>query len=200
MIEVWFTRANSPRRRGSTRAVARVILGSVLGIPPAQVPIRRLCLRCGSPDHGKPYIEGRPVHFTTSAAGDHVAVAVGPVPLGIDLVDVADIGPGVGEVMLSSGEDAADARGLATVWARKEAILKATGDGLSVDPQVIRVSAPDAPAALLAWPDRGIAGIHVVDIDVPSQGGRVSSLAWLSGKRMRVVVHREATARLQGHR
>lgn len=200
MIEVWFARAESPRRNGSAGVLARIVLGSLLGVPPAQVPIRRRCRRCGSTEHGKPYVAGAPIHFSTSSAGGRVAVAAGEVPLGVDLVDVAEIRPETAGAILSPAEQADDPRGLATVWARKEAILKATGDGLSVDPQAVRVSAPDAPAALLSWPLGGVRGVHVVDLDTGSQVGSVSSLAWLSGAGMRVAVHPDATALMEGER
>lgn len=192
MIEVWFARAESPRRNGSARVLARIVLGSLLGVPPAQVPIRRHCSRCGSTEHGKPYVDGDPIHFSASSAGGHIAVAAGGVPLGVDLVDVAEIRPETGRAILSPDEQADDPRGLATVWARKEAILKATGDGLSVDPQAVRVSSPDAPAALLSWPLGGVRGVHVVDLDTGSQVGSLSSLAWLSRAGMQVVVHPDA--------
>ena len=46
----------------------------------------------------------------------------------------------------------------ARMWSRKEAILKATGHGLVVDPSQVVVSSPDAPAALLEWSRRRRAG------------------------------------------
>ena len=39
----------------------------------------------------------------------------------------------------------------ATVWVRKEAILKATGHGLAIDPSRVEVTAPEDPARLVAW-------------------------------------------------
>lgn len=39
-------------------------------------------------------------------------------------------------------------------WTRKEAVLKATGDGLAVEPSGIHVSAPGQPPMLLAFPGR----------------------------------------------
>lgn len=42
-------------------------------------------------------------------------------------------------------------RGFHTYWSRKEALLKATGHGLAAPMTSIHVSAPDEPAAVVAW-------------------------------------------------
>ena len=69
---------------------------------------------------------------------------------------------------------------------RKEALLKATGDGLAVAPATITVTPPDAPPALVAWtaaPPLASAA-HLFDLD-PGPG-HVASLAVL-GARLAVV-------------
>ncbi|MFB6576424.1 hypothetical protein ACFCYC_03115 [Streptomyces sp. NPDC056402] len=48
----------------------RDVLGTVLGTPPARLVIdREPCAACGGP-HGRPYLPGRPVHFSL-AHGTH---------------------------------------------------------------------------------------------------------------------------------
>ena len=46
------------------------------------------------------------------------------------------------------------ARGLLTYWTRKEALLKATGDGMRAQMNAITVSSPDTPALLRQWSGR----------------------------------------------
>jgi 4'-phosphopantetheinyl transferase len=196
MIDVWLAR--SERARACTDSLARAVLGGRLGVPPMEVQIRRRCLRCGATDHGKPYVEGHPIHFSVSSAGDRVAVATASVGVGIDLVRVADMSMDAAGAILAPGEEADDDRELSIVWARKEALLKATGDGLAIDPRSVRVSHPHAPAALLAWPQRTTHGVRLGDLALDPQDGYVSSVAWLSGTGTRIVVHPDATALLKG--
>jgi 4'-phosphopantetheinyl transferase len=52
------------------------------------------------------------------------------------------------------------------LWARKEAVLKATGHGLMAAPSDVEVSAPFAPPELLAWRvDPSCVGpVHLADL------------------------------------
>jgi 4'-phosphopantetheinyl transferase len=62
-------------------------------------------------------------------------------------------------------------------WTRKEAVLKATGDGLSVSPKRIAVSPPTGPPALLRWsgPGRPAQPVHLYDLD--TEPGYAAALA-----------------------
>jgi 4'-phosphopantetheinyl transferase len=55
----------------------------------------------------------------------------------------------VDEVLLHPAEHTADPIARARIWARKEALLKATGDGLRIDPRTIRVTGSDEPPGLV---------------------------------------------------
>jgi len=101
---------------------------SLLG--PGAVTSGRLCPACGSDAHGRPWVrhEGRPVHVSLSRSGPHLVTAIAEVSVGVD-VEVAAIGV-LPELVLALGESG-DSGDLAQAWARKEAILKARGTGLT---------------------------------------------------------------------
>lgn len=118
----------------STRAELRARLHEVLRTETGASDVVRVCPRCGSAEHGRPRARGADVHVSLAYAGDLGVVAwssEGPVG-----VDVAEEGPPVGEF------------GDRRTWTRVEALLKATGAGLSRDPADL----PDLPTAGLALP------------------------------------------------
>jgi len=112
--------------------------------------VDRSCTRCGEP-HGKPMITG-PVdglHVSVSHSGDLIAVALTELgPIGVDVEETTrqtDI-----ESMLSYVFSPAELAALESpaslfylAWTRKEAILKATGEGLRVRMSTLTVL-PDA--------------------------------------------------------
>jgi uncharacterized glyoxalase superfamily protein PhnB len=73
-------------------------------------------------------------------------------------------------------------------WVRKEAVLKATGHGLSVPPRRLTVSPPDAPAALLSWTGRPTPHLPVHLVDLPAPEGYAAGLASL-GRPVRATRH-----------
>jgi 4'-phosphopantetheinyl transferase len=136
-------------------AITRVVAGRRSGLAPEQVPITRRCRDCDEP-HGPPAIAGGP-HLSVSHSGDLVAVAVSPYgPLGVDVEeDSGRIGDDIARHLLADDEPpAAGAAGLLAYWTRKEALLKATGDGLRVPLGALHVSAPHEPPRLRAWDGR----------------------------------------------
>ena len=60
--------------------------------------------------------------------------------------------------------------GRTRMWVRKEAVLKATGDGLSVDPRRVVVSGPSQPPRLVAWRDGSVepSFVHLTDLELGS--------------------------------
>jgi 4'-phosphopantetheinyl transferase len=75
------------------------------------------------------------------------------VELGVD-VERLDLftTPAVETVVLHPAERATTAAELATAWVRKEALLKASGDGLSVDPASVRLVGTLGSPAVVEWP------------------------------------------------
>ncbi|MEU8572516.1 4'-phosphopantetheinyl transferase superfamily protein [Streptomyces asoensis] len=154
-------------------ALGRLVLGRLLDLPPADVPLRRVCPRCGGP-HGKPRLRTPPtglsgepqaLDFSVTHSGRLVGVAVcrdGEVGL-----DVEESGPGTVVDVDSAARVALSAAELAALrarpagerqsaflrtWTRKEAVLKALGTGLTVPLRELEVSPPDRPPAVLTWP------------------------------------------------
>jgi 4'-phosphopantetheinyl transferase len=157
------------RRRFVTgRGALRMLLAHCLGTKPAK-------LRFGVSAFGKPHLAeefaGAPLHFNVSHSGDVVLIALAlHRALGIDVEHMRpDIeAVGIAERFFS----AAERRALATLdpreqrdafyacWTRKEAYIKATGDGLSLPLDQFDVTLlPGEPARLVATrPDPGEAG------------------------------------------
>ena len=135
-------------------ALLRLVVADRTGIGPAAVPVRRDCAHCGRP-HGRPRIDGYDLHLSVSHSGDRVGVAVSGAPVGVDVEQVRAMPYAeLATHTLGPGERADDLAGFFRYWARKESAVKATGDGLSVPLPGVRVSRPDEPARLLAYPDR----------------------------------------------
>jgi 4'-phosphopantetheinyl transferase len=156
-------------------AVARRVLGIHLMIPPADVRLDRTCEDCGRP-HGKVKVQG--MELSVSHSGDLIAVAFHPgTPVGLDVekVDLSIDADSLATVSLAeveAGELAkyepdARARAFTTYWTRKEAIVKATGDGMRADLRRVVVSPPDQPARLMEW--NGYDGsVQLADLDAGS--------------------------------
>jgi 4'-phosphopantetheinyl transferase len=103
------------------RWFAREVVAEATGCAPPEVHIAQRCPRCDGP-HGRPTVSvphGPRPFASWSSAGDVTVVAVGRQPVGVDVV----------------------ARPELLVWARLEAVLKATGHGLDVDPSLVELSA-----------------------------------------------------------
>ena len=148
----------------ATEALMRALAAPRLGISgrgARTITVDRSCRLCtsGKP-HGKPRIAG--VNFNMSqvpslAAGGFCAQQ--QVVLGIDLEAVqASLFPGFARVALTVDERAAyeslppgqqQAAGVA-IWTAKEAVLKATGHGLSVSPQTVQIECDDATLAMVS--------------------------------------------------
>jgi len=122
----------------ASHAVTRAILGGLNGVAPQDVVIaRRPCPRCGEP-HGKPHlgslasegVNGAGLHFSTSRSDRLLAIAArrgSDIGVDIEVRPAGETLAGLRDLLEAPGDDAGD---LLERWVRKEAFLKATGDGL----------------------------------------------------------------------
>ncbi len=191
-------------------AMSRLILAAHLKINPAEVVIDRTCAQCGEP-HGRPRLAGgRGLDFSVSHSGDLIAVAVvrdrrhdgaADRSVGVDVEQVVALRePSLPRTVLSAAEYAdydrchADTKVAAffRYWVRKEAVLKATGDGLTVPLSQLTVSGPDRPAELRAWPQRPYLPATVTMHDLYATPGYAASVALIG--RPAVVREWDATA------
>ncbi|NGN67713.1 4'-phosphopantetheinyl transferase superfamily protein [Streptomyces sp. A7024] len=160
-----FTREVDLSRYVTGRVLAKTALAHMCGARPEDIRLYAKCPGCGGP-HGKPQVLGAAEGWELSIthSGDVVAVALAEGrPVGLDVEQyVPRAGAGIAEefaLVLTAAERASverlplqdRERACLTYWARKEAVLKATGEGLNTPMTDFTLSAPDAPAALLGW-------------------------------------------------
>jgi 4'-phosphopantetheinyl transferase len=183
-------------RLTAAAAVLRLVLGAHAGEPPDRVAIDRTCPACGD-QHGKPRPATLPdVHVSVSHSADSVAVAVGRIgPVGIDVEEVGRFDAAVLESLAAyalapeertelAGEPTA--RAFTTYWTRKEALAKATGDGIGRSLQQIVVSPPSSPPRLLRWEGRSVT-VTLHALHPPP--GAVGTLAVLGRAPVQVLEH-----------
>jgi 4'-phosphopantetheinyl transferase len=134
--------------------VLRMAAARAIGAAPHEVTVRRACPRCAAP-HGRPELPGAGLHVSVSHSGDRIVVAMTRLaPVGVDVEEVraVDVDALAGLVLGPAAPE--DVAGFHVVWCRKEAVVKATGDGLHADLRAVRVSPAAEPARLLSYPDR----------------------------------------------
>ncbi len=146
------------------------------------------CPRCGA-DHGKPHLPGSTWQYSISHSGDFVAIAFSEgTDVGLDIeVDSAPRSRDVWQAVLSPAElevlDGVDFgerdHAFLRFWTRKEAALKATARGLTVEPRLLEVSAPAMAAAVTRWPAE-LAAVPLPSLcDLDFLPGHVAALARL---------------------
>ncbi|MFF1559409.1 4'-phosphopantetheinyl transferase family protein [Streptomyces sp. NPDC058279] len=138
----------------------RALLGGYLGAAPGDVAlIREECPCCGGP-HGRPAVAGGGVHFSLSHTAGVAYLAFAALPIGVDVE--ATPGPAVVSDVLSTLHPAETAEltalaeadrpvALGRLWARKEAVLKATGAGLAQGIAEPYVGSGPTPAQVAGW-------------------------------------------------
>jgi 4'-phosphopantetheinyl transferase len=135
--------AESARRRTlAGRLALRLLVSARLGRDPRlarSLHIDRGCPDCGE-QHGRPSLTGLSVSTSTSGARVLAAVAEADARIGVDVEVVPDeLWAGFDAYTLHPDETVAD--GVAariSRWTEKEAVLKAAGVGLRVEPSAFR--------------------------------------------------------------
>jgi 4'-phosphopantetheinyl transferase len=192
-------------------ALAKTVLARYTGQRPADVRFDRTCGQCGEP-HGKPVIEGGDVEHSVAHSGDLVVVAVAGAPVGVDVEQLdgrsrplgGDGDPeALARLVLSAAEQATlaavppagRARAFLVAWTRKEAVTKATGDGLRAAFSEVVVAADAGLPRLVSWPyPRSPREVSLLDLDVGT--GYVAALAVIG--RCQAVRARDGSALLAG--
>jgi 4'-phosphopantetheinyl transferase len=130
------------RRFAVGRASLRRILSSALGCPVDTVLL-------STDPRGKPYLPGHPCHFNLTNSGELALVAVSREVVGVDVEQLRPLKDlrGLAASCFSLAEQHALARqpdqiaGFFRIWTRKEAVIKAIGEGLGFPLQRFTVSA-----------------------------------------------------------
>jgi 4'-phosphopantetheinyl transferase len=148
----------------TAHALARLVLGRTLGRHPAALRLRSECRQCGGP-HGKPQLSSGELELSLTHAGERVGVAVAAVPVGIDVEDLAHtrVDQALAAQVLTPPEldrwlalpPAGRASALLRAWTRGEAVVKALGVGLDVDPRDLP---PDTARVVDLDPGPGFVG------------------------------------------
>ncbi|MFD9631241.1 4'-phosphopantetheinyl transferase family protein [Streptomyces violascens] len=155
-------------------ALLRLTVAAAVGVAVERVEIDRSCPDCDEP-HGRPVVVGHDLHVSVSHSGGRIAVALtrsGPVGVDVEQADphphsIADLHAAI----LSPAEDP-DEIDFHTRWVRKEAVLKATGEGLRT------------PMSKLTLTEAGPAGFDLPCslYDLRPGTGYAAALAVLTGR------------------
>jgi len=157
--------AHQGRSRAADREALLASAAELTGADPASTAVGRRCAHCGSDAHGQPWatVHGVAVGVSLSRTPGVLALAVGPVGLGVDVERVSRVAAAPLDAS-TPGEHArygADPVRLAACWAAKEAVLKRDGRGLRVDPAAVDVDL-DAGTAVL---DGAVHRVRVLHLD-----------------------------------
>jgi 4'-phosphopantetheinyl transferase len=173
-----------PGERGlriAASVLIRRVAGDFSGLDPREVRIDRTCSRCGAP-HGRPTLPGLDIQASITHAGHIAGIAVCRASfVGLDVEQTTRCTfPGLGRHALGPGERAMSAYELCRYWTRKEALVKATGDGIAIGLRNVRVSGPDEPPRLVSY--RGRPDLRAALTDLPVRRGYRACVAILTAE------------------
>jgi len=178
-IQLWVAGRHLDAR--DDHAIERDILAYVLDVPVGAIRIERMCRVCGAAGHGKPKLaDPSGTFFSTSHSGELIGVAVaqrGPIGFDLERVTASSLDFVIGELAKEEQEalyglpDDRRNEAFFRLWTRKEAVLKATGLGLSLPLSSFAVTASARKAAITrAAPEcPEMSGWTIVDV-APGDG------------------------------
>lgn len=118
----------------TAHAVTRIAIAARLGLTPEALVFERLpCVHCGGA-HGRPVLVDRALHFSLAHCDDRALIATSSEHVGVDIEcqrdvrDPAELARNIADENEQSclGRDSS----FLELWVRKEALVKATGEGL----------------------------------------------------------------------
>lgn len=153
----------------ATALLRRAVSGHT-GIPARLVTVDRSCEHCGQL-HGRPRLPDNGLEASISHSGALVAVALTPgLPVGVDieLIGLHDWQSLVATVCeLSERQFARSVHDFFAYWTRKEAVLKATGEGLRTPMTRLTVSPPGSAPALVSIAGPAVPACRMAQLPVP---------------------------------
>lgn len=185
-----YRREHDRIRYRATRVVLRTLLAAYTGTEPAELRFRQS-------DHGKPILSGpgeRPgPFFNLSRSGGLVVVAISvPAPVGVDVERVRSL-PDADRIArrfftrveadaLERDDSSGSDRRFFRIWTRKEAVVKALGQGLSLPLDSFSVpTEPNLQEGPVRWTsERGNEKTWLLREIAPAPGwiGAVSARGW----------------------
>jgi len=180
-------------------ALLRLVASRMMEVAPERVRVDRRCDQCGRP-HGKPSLGAGAPRVSVSHSGDYVAVAAcRDAPVGVDVEHGArrtDYRALVSHVLDPAEAPAAgDEAAFLRYWVRKEALVKATGDGLGAGLRGIVVTPPGDAPRLLRY--RARPGLRAELRDLAGRPGHPAAVAVLTSSPLEVAEH-DAAPLLRG--
>jgi 4'-phosphopantetheinyl transferase len=174
----------------TSRVLVKTLVAELSGVEPFDVRLGYTCALCGE-GHGRPVVTApraaTRVHVSLAHSGQRVVVAASTAaPIGVDVEALAATGfDGFDAVALTPEErrslrrldEQARTAARAAYWARKEALLKASGEGLTLDPATVELART---------------GAQLRDLDVGE--GYAAALAVLTERPLGVFVLRVSAA------
>jgi 4'-phosphopantetheinyl transferase len=170
----------------AARGLMRLVASNYLGCQPVEVPIKPApCIFCGEP-HGKPLIDGSSAHINVSHAGNTMLIGISSQPVGVDVESETRkteplalsgrfYSPAEAEWVSETGLAEARRRFL-RLWVRKEAVLKATGEGLRGGLDTVTVLG-STPLTVTRTVGSGPSRWTVADVDAAAHPAAAVALA-----------------------